>query len=321
MNEFSNMDMRIGQQVPISDDAQIGGERLRVLVADDEKMMRDILTMSLQRLGYDVVTASNGTDALRAFEISSFDLALLDVLMPEMDGFEVCTEIRKRSDVPIIMLTALSRPDDIVRGLELGADNYITKPFTFKEVEARIRAILRRSTITTTEQKSKFSILEHGDIRINDEISEVTIAGEYVELTRTEYRLLLYLMNKSNQPVSKDELLEGVWGYESADSPNLVELAIRRLRKKIEDNPSRPNRLVTVRGFGYKLTDNSEKRRKVHADTAPAERTMPLDHHRNPNTNPSQPQPRNPETWPEVRQENDPAAQPTYDTSDSIEWG
>lgn len=321
MNGYTNMDVQMDQLIPLSDDAQIGGDRLRVLVADDEKMMRDILTMSLQRLGYAVVTASNGADALRAFEINHFDLALLDVLMPEMDGFEVCLEIRKRSDVPIIMLTALSRPDDIVRGLELGADNYITKPFTFKEVEARIRAILRRSSIVATEQQSKFSILEHGDIRINDEISEVTVAGEYVELTRTEYRLLYYLINKSNQPVSKDELLEEVWGYESADSPNLVELAIRRLRKKIEDNPSRPSRLVTVRGFGYKLTDNSEKRRKVHTETAPQPRPMPVDHHRNPNTGLPASQSRGEGTQREVRPQSNSASQPTYDTSDSIEWG
>lgn len=265
-------------QAPISPDALIGGDRLKVLVADDEKMMRDILTMSLQRLGYEVVTASNGIEAVRAFECNTFDLLLLDVLMPELDGFGVCAEIRKRSDVPIIMLTALSRPDDIVRGLELGADNYITKPFTFKEVEARIRAILRRSSAAA--EKQTFTILEHGDIRINDEISEVTVAGEYVELTRTEYRLLHYLINRANQPVSKDDLLQGVWGYESADSPNLVELAIRRLRKKIEDNASRPKRLVTVRGFGYKLTDNSEKRRQIPTESSAKGAMVPGDAHR-----------------------------------------
>lgn len=283
MNQYENIG-NSGSQMSVSGDALIGGERLTVLVADDEKMMRDILTMSLQRLGYEVITASNGLEAVKAFESNRFDLLLLDVLMPEMDGFGVCAEVRKRSDVPIIMLTALSRPDDIVRGLELGADNYITKPFTFKEVEARIRAILRRSSTSTTD-RSNFTVLEHGDIRLNDEICEVTVAGEYVELTRTEYRLLHYLITRCNQPISKDELLQGVWGYDSVDSPNLVELAIRRLRKKIEDNPSRPKRLVTVRGFGYKLTDNSEKRRQQNAQLAQSAPPVPTDYHRHPTTN------------------------------------
>lgn len=234
-------------------------DTLNVLVVDDEKLMCDILTMSLQRLDYSVTTASNGTDAIDLFDSQSFDLLLLDVMMPNMDGFEVCEEIRKRSDVPIIMLTALSRPDDIVRGLEAGADNYITKPFTFKEVEARIKAILRR-TVQTAEQTS-FVITELGDLKLNDEIHEVTVNDEYVELTRTEYRLLQYLMHHPNQTLSKEDLLNNVWGYEIADSPNLVELAVRRLRKKIEEDASNPKRLVTIRGFGYKLTDGIQKKR------------------------------------------------------------
>lgn len=243
----------------VSTGAAMVEDKLNVLVVDDEKLMCDILTMSLQRLGYAVVTASNGVDAIDLFDSQHFDLLLLDVMMPNMDGFEVCTEIRKRSDVPIIMLTALSRPDDIVRGLEAGADNYITKPFTFKEVEARIKAILRR-TVQTAEQTS-FVITELGDLKMNDEIHEVTVEDEYVELTRTEYRLLQYLMHHPNQTLSKEDLLNNVWGYEIADSPNLVELAVRRLRKKIEEDASNPKRLVTVRGFGYKLTDGIQKKR------------------------------------------------------------
>lgn len=234
-------------------------DKLNVLVVDDEKLMCDILTMSLQRLGYAVTTASNGFDALDLFEGQEFDLLLLDVMMPDMDGFDVCVEVRKRSDVPIIMLTALSRPDDIVRGLEAGADNYITKPFTFKEVEARIKAILRR-TVQSAEPTT-FVITELGELRMNDETHEVTVGDEYVELTRTEYRLLQYLMHHPNQTLSKEDLLNNVWGYEIADSPNLVELAVRRLRKKIEDDASNPKRLVTVRGFGYKLTDGQQKKR------------------------------------------------------------
>lgn len=243
----------------ISTGGAIMEDKLNVLVVDDEKLMCDILTMSLQRLGYAVTTASNGLDALDLFESQEFDLLLLDVMMPDMDGFDVCVEIRKRSDVPIIMLTALSRPDDIVRGLEAGADNYITKPFTFKEVEARIKAILRR-TVQSAEQTT-FVITELGDLKMNDETHEVTVNDEYVELTRTEYRLLQHLMHHPNQTLSKEDLLNNVWGYEIADSPNLVELAVRRLRKKIEDDASNPKRLVTVRGFGYKLTDGIQKKR------------------------------------------------------------
>lgn len=263
MNRNSLSDQVVPDGSPHRHNLTTGGaameDKLNVLVVDDEKLMCDILTMSLQRLGYAVTTASNGLDALDLFESQEFDLLLLDVMMPDMDGFDVCIEVRKRSDVPIIMLTALSRPDDIVRGLEAGADNYITKPFTFKEVEARIKAILRR-TVQSAEPTT-FVITELGDLRMNDETHEVTVNDEYVELTRTEYRLLQHLMHHPNQTLSKEDLLNNVWGYEIADSPNLVELAVRRLRKKIEDDASNPKRLVTVRGFGYKLTDGQQKKR------------------------------------------------------------
>ena len=218
-----------------------------VLVVDDEKVIRNLLQLSLQRMGYQVITATDGPEALSLFETQHFDLVLLDILMPGMDGFHVCRAIRKLSDVPIVMLTALNRPDDIVLGLELGADTYITKPFTFKEVEARIRAILRRATGRT---ESEFvQVLEHGDVKLDSDLRAVTVDGALVELTRTEYRLLHNLMTNADRPLSKDRLLETVWGYEATDTnSNIVELAIRRLRKKLEDDPSNPRRLVTVRG-------------------------------------------------------------------------
>ena len=233
-------------------DIQIDNSSIHMLVVDDEEMMRNLLMMSLQRLGYKVTAVDNGLTALDLFEKNQYDLILLDVMMPGMDGFAVCTELRKRSDVPVIMLTALNRPDDIVWGLELGADNYITKPFTFKEIEARIRAILRR-VARANERHNAFNIMQHGDLRIDNDMKEVSINGDQIQLTRTEYHLLHYLMSHAGQPVSKNNLLQDVWGYESADSSNLVELAIRRLRKKIEEDPSQPERLVTVRGAGYKL--------------------------------------------------------------------
>jgi len=227
--------------------------KVHVLVVDDEKMIRSLLKMSLQRMGYEVTTADDGAEALDLFQTQQFDLVLLDILMPKVDGFTVCSELRRVSDVPIVMLTALNRPDDIVRGLELGADNYITKPFTFKEVEARIRAILRRTT--NKIEAEPVQVLEHGDVRLDGGMRAATVGGNLVELTRTEYQLLHYLMSHVDMPVSKEDLLERVWGYEAADTnSNIVELAIRRLRKKLEEDASQPSRLVTVRGVGYKFS-------------------------------------------------------------------
>ena len=234
------------------DNAGSSRGKVHVLVVDDEKMIRSLLKMSLQRMGYEVTTADDGAEALELFPTQQFDLVLLDILMPHVDGFTVCSELRRESDVPIVMLTALNRPDDIVRGLELGADNYITKPFTFKEVEARIRAILRRTT--NKIEAEPVQVLEHGDVRLDGGMRAATVSGNLVELTRTEYQLLHYLMSRVDLPVSKEDLLERVWGYESADTnSNIVELAIRRLRKKLEEDASQPNRLITVRGVGYKF--------------------------------------------------------------------
>ena len=227
-------------------------QKINILIADDEAMMLQLLSMSLQRLGYNVVTAQNGLEAVETFDRHSFDLVLLDVLMPGMDGFSACAEIRKRSDVPVVMLTALSRPDDIVRGLETGADNYIVKPFTFKEVEAKLRAILRRTNFQNSHYV--FQIIERGDIRLNSEIHQVTVSGKAVELTGTEFQLLHFLMTHADQTVSKEELLEAVWGYDSTDGSNLVEVAISRLRKKIGKDAARPERLLTVRGIGYRFS-------------------------------------------------------------------
>lgn len=227
-------------------------DKISILVADDEKMMLQLLSMSLQRLGYHVVTAENGLEAVEMFDRNHFDLVLLDVLMPGMDGFAACAEIRKRSDIPVVMLTALSRPDDIVRGLEIGADNYIVKPFTFKEVEAKLRAILRRTNFQNNQYV--FQIIERGDIRLNSEVHQVTVGGLAIELTGTEFQLLHFLMTHSDQTVSKEELLEAVWGYDSTDGSNLVEVAISRLRKKIEKDAAHPDRLLTVRGIGYRFS-------------------------------------------------------------------
>ncbi len=261
-------------------DAGFEADVVCVLVVDDEKVIRNLLQLSLQRMGYQVTTATDGSEGLAQFEAQHFDLILLDILMPGMDGFHVCSAIRQVSDVPIVMLTALNRPDDIVLGLELGADTYITKPFTFKEVEARIRAILRRAA--GRAENIEAPILEYGDVRLDSDLRAVTVAGSLVELTRTEYRLLYNLMTNVDRPLSKDRLLETVWGYEASDTnSNIVELAIRRLRKKLEDDPSNPMRLVTVRGVGYKFCPcQSSHNRSEQRLSAEAQHRRPQAAHR-----------------------------------------
>lgn len=224
-----------------------------ILIAEDEEFLRNLLLVSLEREGFVVAAARDGVDALNSFGSQHFDLVLLDVLMPRMDGFEVCAEIRKRSDVPVVLLTALNSPDDVVQGFELGADDFISKPFTFREVNARIQAILRR--IGWSRERPSFLIMQFGDVTLNDEEHTVVVRGEEVHLTPIEYQLLHYLMSNVNRPVSKDKLFHEVWGYDFTGGTNLVEVAMRRLREKIESQPSTPEYLLTVRGAGYKFAD------------------------------------------------------------------
>ena len=224
-----------------------------ILVVEDEEFLRNLLYISLEREGFVVVAVKDGVEALENFARKQFDLVLLDVLMPRMDGFEVCAEIRKRSDVPVVLLTALNSPDDVVQGFELGADDFISKPFTFREVNARIQAILRR--IGWSRERPAFLIMRYGDVVINDEEHLVVVRGAEVHLTPIEYQLLHYLMSNVNRPVSKDKLFHEVWGYDFTGGTNLVEVAMRRLREKIEFTPSEPEYLLTVRGAGYKFAD------------------------------------------------------------------
>jgi two-component system, OmpR family, response regulator RpaB len=222
-----------------------------ILVVDDEEPLRNLLRISLQKAGYTVYTACNGVEAMDLFRQAPVDLVLLDILMPDMDGYMLCTELRKRSDVPIIMLSALSRPDDLVYGFTLGADDYISKPFQFREVEVRIQAILRR--VAWLKERPDFHILSCDDIVLDGEAHEVRVRGELVHLTPIEFQLLRYLMRMPDKPVSKNELFQSVWGYDLVGDTNLVEVAIRRLREKVEEDPSSPTYLLTVRGTGYKF--------------------------------------------------------------------
>ncbi|MFN8464704.1 MAG: response regulator transcription factor [Caldilineaceae bacterium] len=224
-----------------------------VLVVDDEDALCTLLQISLQRQGYRVVIGHNGREALDIVANRKVDLVLLDVMMPEMDGFTTCIELRKRTDVPVVLLTALNRPDDIVHGFSLGADDYITKPFTFKEVEVRLQAILRRMN-WNQERVTQQQVITVQDVMVNDDVHEVTVRGESVHLTPIEYQLLRTLMNSPDKPVSKEDLFQSVWGYNMAGGTNLVEVAMRRLREKVELDPSNPIYLLTVRGVGYKFS-------------------------------------------------------------------
>ncbi len=224
-----------------------------ILVVDDEDALCTLLQISLQRQHYRVLIAHNGREALDVVANKKVDLVLLDVMMPEMDGFTTCIELRKRTDVPVVLLTALNRPDDIVHGFSLGADDYITKPFTFKEVEVRLQAILRRMS-WNQERVTQQQVIHVQDVMVNDEVHEVTVRGENVHLTPIEYQLLRTLMNSPDKPVSKEDLFQSVWGYNMAGGTNLVEVAMRRLREKVELDPSSPVYLLTVRGVGYKFS-------------------------------------------------------------------
>ena len=224
-----------------------------IMVVDDDATLQHLLVASLERSGYNVIAAADGLEAIALFEQNRVDLILLDVIMPNMDGLATCAKIRETSDVPIVILSAMSRPDDMVHGFNLGADDYIAKPFTFREVEVRLQAILRR--VSWIEEQPTFQVMSSGDIVLNDLEQEVTVRGEPIDLTPIEYQLLYQLMRTPGQSVRKHDLFKNVWGYEETGGTNLVEVAVRRLREKIEDNPSKPSYLLTVRGTGYKLAE------------------------------------------------------------------
>jgi two-component system, OmpR family, response regulator RpaB len=223
---------------------------VHILVVDDERLMRDLMALSLRRFGYTVEAVADGRTALALLENEYFDLVMLDVVMPDIDGFTLLSELRAFSDVPVIMLTAMNRQEDVVRGFELGADNYIAKPFNFKEVEARIQAVLRRAIHLLGG--TAFEVATYGDLHIYNAEQRADVGGRPADLTPTEFALLAFLAKRGERPTSKEELLQAVWGYSGSDNLNLVELAVRRLRTKIETDPSHPQRVITVRGVGYK---------------------------------------------------------------------
>ncbi len=223
----------------------------RILIAEDEAPLRNLLRMSLEAIGHHVTTVSDGEEALNAFAAEPFDLVIVDIMMPRVDGFGVCREIRKRSDVPIIMLTALGGTDDMVKGFELGADDYIAKPFSFKEVQVRIYAILRRNQ--WSQERKAPQLLRNGRVELDVEAHQASLDGEPVHLTPIEFRLLFTLMVNAGKAIAKNALFVEVWGYEFIGGTNLVEVTIRRLREKIEPDSAQPVYILTVRGTGYKF--------------------------------------------------------------------
>ena len=221
----------------------------KVLVVEDDDAVRMLLRLLLEDEGYSVLEAVDGRHALRRFEIEPAQLVLLDVRLPEMSGLDVCRTLRVRTDVPIIMVTAQDDSHDVVAGLEAGADDYVTKPFVDKELLARIRVQLRRSARPARGEAT----MTIGDLEIRPDEGVVLKAGQPVTLTRTEFRLLCYLAQNANVLLSRDRLLEEVWGYDHAGDGRLVDAHIRRLRTKVETDPAHPTIVQTVRGLGYKV--------------------------------------------------------------------
>ncbi|GAA2114495.1 response regulator transcription factor [Nocardioides bigeumensis] len=220
-----------------------------VLFIEDDERIRRAVAMALRGDGFDVTESGTGEDGLFALAERDVDIVLVDIMLPDIDGFEVCRQIRRRSDAPVIMVTAMTDSHDVVAGLEAGADDYITKPFVAKELSARIRALLRR----TNASSQRTSSVVTGALEISPQQGVVTRQGEPVNLTHTEFRLLCELASEPGRVLTREELLERVWGYDYFGDERLVDVHIRRLRTKVEDDPSQPTVVMTVRGIGYRL--------------------------------------------------------------------
>ncbi|MFK8024568.1 MAG: response regulator [Ilumatobacter sp.] len=222
-----------------------------LLFIEDDDAIRLALSLALEDEGYSVREAPNGADGLASFERQPADLVLLDLRLPDMSGFEVCRALRAKSIVPIIIITAQTDTVDMVAGLEAGADDYVTKPVVPKELAARIRSLLRRVHLQDTPQAPAATMF--GDVELRREQGIVLKAGEEINLTKTEFRLLCEFADHAGAVLSRDQLLERVWGYEYLGDSRLVDAHVRRLRVKVEDHPDDPQLIVTARGVGYRL--------------------------------------------------------------------
>jgi DNA-binding response OmpR family regulator len=222
----------------------------RVLLVDDDPLIRRRLRLALEDEGYQVREATNGADALAALRRDPPDVVLLELMLPDRHGFGVCREIRRNSDVPVIMVTARADSHDVVAGLESGADDYVTKPLVAKELSARIRAVLRRFESASPPPPRRFTV---GELRIDVDSSEATRDGEPLPLTRTEFKLLAELAGAEGAICSREHLLSKVWGYGYFGDSRIVDVHVRRLRLKVERDPANPQHVVTARGLGYRL--------------------------------------------------------------------
>ena len=225
----------------------------QILVVDDEERMVRFIRLNLEYDGFHVFEAFNGSQAIKKIRSNLPDLVLLDVMLPDMDGFEVLKIIREVSSVPVIMLTAKGEEEDRVRGLELGADDYVTKPFSPRELVSRVRAVLRRAEMAGMSTHGLILVDER--LKIDFDRREVWVEGELVKLRPTEYRLLYHLVKNAGWVVTHDQLLSKVWGYEYRDEPHYVRLYINYLRKKLEKDPANPQYILTERGVGYRFVD------------------------------------------------------------------
>ncbi len=225
-----------------------------ILLVDDEQSVQKLLASALRKDGYEVVSAFDGREALDRLRDRAFDLLVLDLMLPEVDGFEVCRQVRATSSVPIIMLTARVEEIDKVLGLELGADDYITKPFSMREFRSRVKAVLRRSQLTHAEEPAQ-EALEDGELRIDFDKRLVTIDGKPVRLTYVEFEILAALARHPGRVYGRSTLLERVWGDSAYRDPRTVDVHIRHLREKLEQDPKNPELVLTVRGVGYRFRD------------------------------------------------------------------
>ncbi|GGE83065.1 response regulator YycF [Priestia taiwanensis] len=231
----------------------------KILVVDDEKPIADILKFNLEKEGYDITCVYDGQEAIDKVKEVQPDLILLDIMLPQKDGLEVCREVRKSFEIPIIMLTAKDSELDKVLGLEMGADDYVTKPFSTRELLARVKANLRRHQPVEVVDKEVVTEIQIGAITINPNAYLVTKNGQTIELTHREFELLHYLAKNIGQVMTREHLLQTVWGYDYFGDVRTVDVTVRRLREKIEDNPSHPLLIVTRRGVGYYLRDPEQE--------------------------------------------------------------
>jgi DNA-binding response OmpR family regulator len=227
----------------------------RILLVDDELSVQKLLAYPLRKEGYDVVPALDGREALERLRDDNFDLVVLDVMLPRMDGFDVCRAIRSRSTVPIIMLTAKTEETDKVLGLELGADDYITKPFSVREFRSRVKAVLRRAALAQPEAHFDEPI-DAGDLQIDFEKRSVVVRGELAQLTYVEFEILAALAAAPGRVFSRTMLLERVWGDAAYRDPRTIDVHIRHLREKLEAEAKTPELILTVRGVGYRFRDS-----------------------------------------------------------------